>query len=62
MLTIDSDSMKIAYIVSSLANSGPVIVVCDLVSMMLKHGHEVEVFYFDDKVELDFPCATHGSR
>lgn len=59
MLTIDSDSMKIAYIVSSLANSGPVIVVCDLVSMMLQHGHKVEVFYFDDKVELDFPCATH---
>ena len=50
--------MTIAYIISSLANSGPIIVVQDLVKMMVKHGHRVTVFYFDDKIELEFPCQT----
>lgn len=50
--------MTIAYIISSLANSGPIIVVQDLAKMMVKHGHRVTVFYFDDKKELEFPCPT----
>ena len=51
--------MRIAYILSSLANSGPIIVAYDLVQLMIRNGHSVEVFYFDDKTDLDFPCATH---
>ena len=50
--------MRIAYILSSLANSGPIIVAYDLVQLMIRNGHSVEVFYFDDKTDLDFHCAT----
>lgn len=51
--------MKIAYILSSLTNSGPVIVAYDLVRLMVENGHAVDVFYFDDRIELNFPCPTH---
>ena len=48
--------MKIAYIVPSLANAGPIIVVRDLVEMMTLHGHDCTVFYFDEIEELEFSC------
>ena len=51
--------MKIAYILSSLANSGPIVVALDLVREMQKKKHTVEVYYFDNKKELEFPCPTH---
>ena len=50
--------MKIAYILSSLSNSGPILVAYDLVKLMVEHGHIVKVYYFVDKVNLDFPCPT----
>lgn len=50
--------MKILYIVPSLANRGPVIVVRNLVEVMTKNGHQCKVVYFDDKKEIDFPCET----
>lgn len=50
--------MNIAYIVSSLSNSGPNIMVKDLVTDMIKRGHFCKVFYFDIIHELDMPCAT----
>ena len=50
--------MKIAYILPSLANKGPIIVAKDLVNVMSKHGHECFVFYFDDKNQLHFQCPT----
>lgn len=50
--------MKIAYIVPSLANKGPIIVCKDLVTVMVTHGHECIVFYFDNIVELQFTCVT----
>ncbi len=50
--------MKIAYIVPSLANSGPVNVVHDLCEVFSAHGHECKVFYFDNIVESDFPCPV----
>lgn len=50
--------MKIAYIVPSLANRGPVIVVQELVRQFARHGHSCTVFYFDDIVELDFDCLV----
>ncbi|WP_298064274.1 glycosyltransferase family 4 protein [uncultured Rikenella sp.] len=49
---------RIAYIVPSLANRGPVIVVKELVAQMVCHGQECTVFYFDDKIELEFDCPT----
>lgn len=51
--------MKIAYILSSLANSGPILVALDLARLMIDNGHDVDVFYFDDIQELDFPCPVH---
>ncbi|MEG1861814.1 MAG: glycosyltransferase family 4 protein, partial [Bacteroidaceae bacterium] len=50
--------MKIAYIITSLANSGPIIVVQDLVHLLVEAGHECTVFYFDEKKDLNFPCPT----
>ena len=50
--------MKIAYIVPSLANRGPIIVVKDLVTVMTAHGHDCIVYYFDEKCELNFDCET----
>lgn len=50
--------MKIAYIVPSLKNAGPVLVVKDLVTVMCQHGHWCEVFYFDDIRELTFDCPV----
>lgn len=50
--------MKIAYILPSLANAGPIIVVRDLVKVMLEHGHSCVVYYLHDKKEIDFPCET----
>lgn len=48
--------MNIAYIVPSLANKGPILVVKDLVSKMTEHGHKCIVFYFDPIVEVLMCC------
>ncbi len=48
--------MKIALIVPALANKGPVIVARDLIHVLVTHGHECMVYYFDNIVELDFDC------
>ncbi|MBD5282052.1 MAG: glycosyltransferase family 4 protein [Bacteroides sp.] len=40
--------MKILYIVPSLIQAGPVNVVRDLTRVMMEHGHDCEVAYFDD--------------
>lgn len=50
--------MKIAYILTSLSNSGPIIVAYDLVKLMVANGHDVSVYYFDQKRDLAFPCYT----
>lgn len=50
--------MRIAFIVPSLANKGPVAVVNDISSLLHKQGEKVEVFYFDDKVELSFSAPV----
>lgn len=50
--------MEIAYIVPSLANKGPIIIVKQLVSVFIQNGHHCIVFYFDDKNELAFDCQV----
>lgn len=50
--------MKIAFILPSLANKGPILVIQDLVGELVKHGHECHVYYFDNLVQLDMACAT----
>ena len=52
--------MKIAYILPSLAKKGPIIVVKDIVDNIVPSNfvEEIVVFYFDEKVEINFPCKT----
>lgn len=51
--------MRIAFLTPSLANKGPVLVVKDLVTqLVLDPANQVEVFYFDDIPDLDFPVKT----
>lgn len=51
--------MKIAYILPSLINQGPNIVACNLVRELTKLGCEIDVFYFDKLISLEFLCPTH---
>lgn len=50
--------MKIALLLTSLSNSGPIIVARDLANLLVAKSHQVSVFYFKDIVELEFPCHT----
>lgn len=50
--------MRIAYILPSLANKGPVIVVKELVAGLVVAGHDCIVFYFDNIVELEMDCTV----
>ena len=49
--------MKVAFIIPSLANRGPVLVVKDLVSGLVKRNVQCMVYYFDNihEVEMDAP-------
>ena len=50
--------MRIAFFVPSLAGMGPVILVRDLVRSLKELGAEITVFYFTEKNEVNFDCAT----
>lgn len=45
-------------ILPSLANKGPIIVARDLCREFIRFGHFCTVFYFDDIIEIDFPCKS----
>lgn len=49
--------MRIAYIVPSLVNKGPVVVVNTIVKNLIGKVDLVDVFFFDDDL-LAFPCST----
>lgn len=50
--------MKIALIVPSFDNKGPVIVAKDLCECFIKLGHSCHVYYFNDVFKLKFPCES----
>lgn len=50
--------MRIAFILPSLANKGPVIMVKQLIGYLIKANHQCDVYYFDEIEEIDFPCST----
>lgn len=50
--------MKIAFLLPSLANQGPIILVKDIVANIIGQNVDCTVFYFDDILEVDFPCST----
>ena len=51
--------MKIAFIVPSLINKGPIIVVDTLVRNLINQVEKVDLFYFDKKYGIDFCCQTY---
>lgn len=50
--------MKIAMILPSLANKGPILVARDLCMEYVAMGINCKVYYFDEIKEVDMPCDT----
>lgn len=50
--------MKIGFILPSLANKGPILVVKELVGQLKRHDHFCHVFYFTDIVEVEMDCPV----
>ena len=48
--------MRIAILIPSLANKGPIIVAKGLIHYFVENGCNCHVYYFDEIKELDFPC------
>jgi glycosyltransferase involved in cell wall biosynthesis len=48
--------MRIAFILPKLSSQGPIIVAKDLINSLIKKDIEIDVYYFDDVVELKFDC------
>ena len=56
---MENKMMKVAFVVPSLANKGPVIVARDLVNAMVQKSEVTcVVYYFDQILELKFDCET----
>lgn len=51
--------MKIAFILPSLANTGPILVIQELVAALVRQGHECDVYYFDNILQLEMACPTY---
>ncbi len=51
--------MKIAYILPKLANQGPIIVAKDIIDNIKDRIELIDVYYFDDVVEIDFDCNIY---
>lgn len=51
--------MKIAYILPSLINKGPVILVNTLVNNLMLMGVEVDIYYFKELKGIKFSCPTY---
>ena len=51
--------MKIAYILPSLINKGPVIVAYTIIKNLVNIVDQIDVYYFDDDFVLQFPCPTY---
>jgi glycosyltransferase involved in cell wall biosynthesis len=50
--------MKIAFIIPSLAQKGPILVVKDIISQILNKVDVVDVYYFNDIVEVELDCPV----
>jgi glycosyltransferase involved in cell wall biosynthesis len=51
--------MKIAFILPKLANQGPIIVAKDIIDNIKNKVELIDVYYFDDLIELDFNCNVY---
>lgn len=54
--------MKIAFILPSLANRGPIIMVSSLVEYLVQQGHQCTIYYFDELEAIQFKCPTKRIR
>jgi glycosyltransferase involved in cell wall biosynthesis len=54
--------INIAYIVPSLSNSAPNIMVKDLIEEIKKYVNTVDIYYLKDICELTYPCQTFPVR
>ena len=55
--------MRIAYILPSLRNQGPIVVVKNITDYLVKWGHEPEIFYLDEtSSKMTFKCPTRHIR
>ena len=52
--------MKVALILPSLSNVGPCVVMHSLISALYPRYVDFNVYYFDDKFGLDFPCPVYN--
>ncbi len=50
--------MKIAIILPNLSRNGPIFVAQELVSVLFDKVELIDVYYFDDIVDLSFKCST----
>lgn len=50
--------MRIAYILPSLACTGPIIIAHNLIHQLKNRAECIDVYYFNDRKELEFECDT----
>jgi len=51
--------MRIAFIITALANQGSISVFKELISQLTKQVIELDLFYFDEKIENNFDCEKY---
>lgn len=54
--------MKIAFILPSLINKGPIVVVNNLVKYLKLYVEQIDVYYFDDTPAMEFDCPVYRIR
>jgi L-malate glycosyltransferase len=50
--------MRIAYILPSLACTGPIIVASNLINQLITRAEKIDLYYFNNRNEIDFECET----
>lgn len=51
--------MRIAFIITALANQGSISVFKELINQLTVQGIELDLFYFDEKIENNFDCKKY---
>ena len=54
--------MKIAFILPSLINKGPIVVVNNVVKYLKSYVEQIDVYYFDATPAMDFDCPVYKIR
>lgn len=54
--------MKIAFILPSLINQGPIVVVNNIVKYLKSYVDQIDVYYFDETLAMRFDCPVYRIR